>query len=121
METTLRDLQYENKISFEVVARLCDWLKAQRLENYGYNWLDFRRMSGRKSRLMTRLKKRTAQQLIDNLNQPRRRFGIFERVEIGFNENGSIKRIGYCVGQSFNEELITVIKCLIDPIEKLER
>lgn len=77
---------------------LISWLLNQRLSNYGYDLKDFRNMSNKATRLRNKIRRY-------NINL-KNNYGIYSRLYL---QNG---RFEYCVGQSFNEEYITLMECL---------
>ena len=86
-----------------------EWLLSQRLENYGYDYKDFQQLQSRKAYLIKKLKKNY--KILSN----KEFYGIFRRLYHYKKDNKTY--IGYIVGQSFNEELITLLECFTDSLK----
>ena len=86
--------------------KIFNWLIGQRLENYGYDYNDFQKLVNRKTHLIKELKKHYKILHKDYF------YGIFNRLYT-YNAN-----INYCVGQSFNEELITLLECFTNNVNE---
>ena len=86
------------------------WILKQRLENYGYDWKDFNKMSQNKSRLKSKIKNMSDADIRRNLAQAGilgggGRFGqrpVMKKVGNKWKKTGK-KDWDYTVGQSFNE------------------
>ena len=93
-----------------------DWILDQRLQNYGYDWKDFSKMSGQKSRLKSKIKNMSDADIRRNLAQAGilgggGRFGqrpVMKKVGNKWKKTGK-KDWDYTVGQSFNEELMNIM------------
>jgi len=93
------------------------WLLQHRLDNYGYDWKHFQKMSGHKSRLKSKIMQMNDADIRRNLAQA----GILGKTgRLGqapiFKKQGkkyvktSKKQWDYTTGQSFNEELINLLQ-----------
>ena len=99
-----------------VVRTAKDWILSHRLENYGYDWKDFQKMSRNKSRLKSKIKSMDDAVIRKNLAKA----GILGRGG-RFGQTPVKKMVGkkwvktgkkdwdYTVGQSFNEELMNIM------------
>ena len=100
---------------------LKQWILKQRLENYGYDWKDFNKMSGSKVRLKSKIKNMSDAEIRKNLAQAGilggsgrlQKSPAYKRIT---KKSGKTKLIkagkkqwNYTIGQSFNEELINIM------------
>ena len=76
------------------LEQIKSYASKQRLNNYGYEWKDFLKMSKHKS------------QMNKAPIKDKKFYGIYERFHL---INGTLH---YCTGQSQNEEMLTVLSCL---------
>ena len=74
-----------------------------KLSNYGYDLKTFKKMTNYKYNLLRKLK--------EGKFYTGEFFGIYGRLYLYITEDGE-KVVRYCSGQSFNEELITILECL---------
>ena len=88
---------------------LFNWLKSQRISNYGYDYRDFKNLSNQKYRASKKL----ISPWYINIDK---NYGIFDRLvfqmipekearTMNLDTHGSVWDVNYIVGQSFNEEL----------------
>ena len=84
---------------------MADYAILTKLSNYGYDYKDFRKMSNHKVRLNKLAKE---MRVYNSKNFSKEYAGIYSRFYFPKNSN----KITYCVGQSQNEEIITVLECL---------
>ena len=85
------------------------WLLSQRLENYGYDVKEFNKLKSRKAFLIRKLKKNYL------ILSKKKFYGIYNRLYHYKKDNKTY--IGYTTGQSFNEELITLLECFTDSLK----
>jgi len=99
-----------------------DWILNQRLENYGYDWKDFNKMSQNKARLKRKIKDMKDADIRRNLAQAgilgsgRRLSKVKPYKKVIKNGKEKWVRDGsragewdYTTGQSFNEELMNIM------------
>jgi hypothetical protein len=90
------------------------YLLADRLENYGYDWKDFRRLSNQRARARLALRQVTGHFAghcwVDSLAWEQ----CSSRLMLE-SHNGRPCAITYIVGQSGNEELTNLMRRLVNP------
>ena len=79
------------------------WLLKQRLQNYGYDYKDFQKMSASKTRLKKKIKSMSDADIRRNLAKS----GVLGKGRRLTKRRGSWD---YTVGQSFNEELLNMLQ-----------
>lgn len=93
-----------------------EWILSHRLENYGYDWKDFNKMSQNKTRLKKQIKSMSDTEIRKNLAKAGiigrgGRLGktpVHKKVGKKWVKTGK-KQWDYTVGQSFNEELMNIM------------
>lgn len=99
----IEDLQNNNDL-------IREFLLNQKLENYGYDYKSFCQLKNRKNYLIRKLKKNY--KILDTSKF----YGIFNRLYL-YSSNNTLK-VGYNVGQSFNEEFITLLECFTNSLKE---
>jgi hypothetical protein len=96
------------QITVEMLNDFTSSLLANRCDNYGYIWKDFRRISNQRSKARTEFRsfvKYFTGTLIERIEQE-------SRIQL---ENG---KLTYIVGQSSNEEITNLMRRLVNPKDK---
>lgn len=81
---------------------LKEYLLTGRLENYGYDWKDFRRMSNTASKLRGKIRLMSEKEIRSRL------LPNFDRLQF------SEKRVNYIVFQSWNEEYLNLLSFAVN-------
>ena len=93
-----------------------EWILKQRLENYGYDWREFNKMSQNKARLKSKIRQMSDADIRRNLAKAGILGGggrlhtspIHKKIK-GKWKKTSGKNWDYDVGQSYNEELMNIL------------
>ncbi len=88
------------------MEQILNWLLQQRLENYGYDWRDFRRLSSYASKFRRLIRRFFPSIVLSS----RAREGNLMRGRLGISPDG----VEYTVGQSFNEEYINLMAEILE-------
>lgn len=90
----------ENKQEFETVK---SWLFKQKLQNYGYDWKFFNKMSKHKAQLKAKLR---------NISDADIRKALAKEGILGSGRRLSRHhgKVDYTTGQSFNEEMMNMLE-----------
>lgn len=98
-------------------SQMASYAIANRLSNYGYSKLDFRKMQNQKQ-----VGNAIAKRMIGNIGTTEKLqfskeyHGIYSRFYIP--KEAKTHALHYCTGQSQNEEMITVLECLTGTYRK---